>query len=425
MGQHELMDSPEGSKQPTKVGFRQGGQASRLRALSGEAVDAKMSTPSRSVGGSGSSLKHRSNGEGTIYRRSDGRWGATLSLPSGKRRTVYARSQAAVKLRLRELIQRRDQGLLLASREQKTGEFLLRWLEDVAKPRVRQRTYISYRDNLRRLIPLIGHVRLGQLSPAHIQSAYSALLQSSSARTVHHSHAVLRTALKQAVRWGLLVRNPIEGVSPPRPERLEMKTLDHMEIKMLLASAEEDRFLALWTLLVSTGIRIGEALGLRWTDLDTGNGRIAIQRALQRQEGNGLVFVEPKSRQSRRTIHLSRLAQDALAEHRRLQAREHLAVGSEWQEHGLIFTTTVGRPLDPNHVYVSFQRALRRAGLPHLRLHDLRHTAATLLLADGVHPKLVQEMLGHSSISLTLDTYSHVTPALHAEVAHRMDALLS
>lgn len=412
-----LQVAAEGFGKPAAVGFPDSAAAELLSPLPAGEVDATMSTPSMKQ-------RHRSNGEGTIYKRADGRWGATLSLPGGRRQTVYARSQAAVKERLKELIERRDQGLLVGSRDQKLEEYLLGWLEDVARPAVRQRTYIAYRDNLRRLLPLIGHHRLSQLSAAHIQHAYGVLLKSTSARSVHHSHAVLRAALRQAVRMGLLYRNPIDGVSPPRPPRLEMKTLGHDQVKQLLASAEEDRFLALWTLMVSTGLRIGEAIGLRWQDLDEHNGRLSIQRALQRQEGNGLVFVEPKSRQSRRTIHLSRLAQDALRRHRQMQAAEQLAAGPEWQEHGLIFTTTVGRPLDPNHVYVSFQRALRRAGLPHIRLHDLRHTAATLLLADGVHPKLVQEMLGHSSITLTLDTYSHVTPALHAEVAARMDALL-
>lgn len=369
--------------------------------------------------------KHRSNGEGTIYRRADGRWGATLTFAGGRRHTVYAPTQAEVKAKFKALIERRDAGLLISRADQKLGDYLTRWLEEVSRPSIRPRTYEAYRDNIRRLLPLIGHHRLSQLSPAHIQAAYGALLNAgSSPRTVHHSHAVLRTALKQAVLWGLLLRNPVDAVSPPRVPRVEMKTLTAAQVRELLAYSRNDRFESLWTLMASTGIRVGEAIGLRWDDFEADARLLTIQRALQRQQGSGLVFVEPKSRQSRRTIELPALAGEALRRQRSRQAEERLAVGPAWVEQGLIFTTIVGKPLDPNHVYVSFQRALRRAGLPHLRLHDLRHTAATLLLSSEVNPKLVQDLLGHSSITLTLDTYSHVTAAMRSAVAQQMDEIL-
>lgn len=371
--------------------------------------------------------RHRSNGEGSIYRRADGRWGATVTFPGGRRRTVYAKTQTEVKARLKDLLERRERGLKVEGADQKLADYLRRWLEDLCRPAVRARTYEAYDDNLRRLLPLIGHIKLGRLGPAQIQSAYAELLRSGcSPRSVHHSHAVLRRALNQAVLWGLLLRNPTVGVSPPRVAQPEMKTLAEDQVRSLLANAAEagDRFLGLWTLLCTTGLRKGEATGLRWDDLDMATGRLTVRRSLQRQDGNGLVFVETKNRQSRRSVQLPQLALDALRRHRALQARERLAAGPAWEEHQLIFTTTTGRPLDPNHVYVSFQRALKRAGLPRVRVHDLRHTAATLLLGRGVHPKLVQDLLGHSTISITLDLYSHVTAAMQAEVARQMDDLL-
>jgi integrase len=369
-------------------------------------------------------MRRRGNGEGTLYRRSDGRWGATVTLDDGGRKTYYGRSRGQVQARLKELAHQREQGLLIASVDQLTGDFLARWLEDTVRNSVRPKTYDSYELNVRRLQPLIGSIRLGSLSPAHIQSAYGDLLRRGlSARSVHHAHAVLHRALKQAVLWNMIARNPTDAVSRPRPVRIEMKTFNEDEVKRLFATTEDDRMHALWVLLVTTGLRLGEALGLRWDDLDPESGRLAVRRALQRQRGNGLVFVEPKTGKSRRTVHLAAGTLRALSEHRQRQREARLLNGPAWQEGNLVFCTDIGRPLEGGQVSWRFHKALGLAGLPRIRLHDLRHTAATLLLTRGVHPKVVQDMLGHSTITLTLDTYSHVTPALHAEAAAHMDAL--
>jgi integrase len=176
-------------------------------------------------------------------------------------------------------------------------------------------------------------------------------------------------------------------------------------------------------LLATTGLRLGEARGLLWSDIDFANGRLVVNRALQRQTGTGYVFVEPKTARSRRTVYLAPGTLSALTDHRRRQVEDQLAVGPEWSNTGLVFTTAVGRPADGTWAIKWFRRALDQAGLPRVRIHDLRHTAATHLLRRGVHPKVVQELLGHSTISLTLDTYSHVAPALHADVAKHMQAL--
>jgi integrase len=369
-------------------------------------------------------MRRRGNGEGTLYRRSDGRWGATVTLDDGGRKTYYGRSRQQVLDRIKEVTRQRDQGLEISSMDQLTGDFLARWLEDTVRNSVRPKTYESYELNVRRLQPLIGSIRLGSLSPAHVQSAYGALLRSGlSARTIHHTHAVLHRALKQAVLWNMIARNPTEAASRPRPIRTEMKTLSESEVRRLFEATEDDRLHALWVLLVTTGLRLGEALGLRWDDLDPESGRLVVRRALQRQRGNGLVFVEPKTGRSRRTVHLAAGTLDVLSEHRQRQREARLLNGPAWQEGNLVFCTVIGRPLEGGQVSWRFRKALGVAGLPRIRLHDLRHTAATILLTRGVHPKVVQEMLGHSTITLTLDTYSHVAPALHREAANQMEHL--
>jgi len=279
---------------------------------------------------------------------------------------------------------------------------------------------------MRRLFPLIGHLRLAALTPQAVQAAYAALLhQGLSRRSVEQTHTVLHRALRQAVLWGLMFRNPTEAVTVPRPSRREMQTLTEEEVGRLFQTSRGHRLHALWVLLVTTGLRIGEALGLLWSDVDFASGRLVVNRALQRQPGVGYVFVEPKTAKSRRTVHLAQGTLASLAEHRRRQREDQLAAGPKWNNSGLVFATPVGRPVDGTWAIKRFHRALEAAGLPRLRLHDLRHTAATHLLRRGVHPKVVQELLGHSTISLTLDTYSHVAPALHAEVAKHMQAMFT
>jgi len=369
-------------------------------------------------------MTRRGNGEGTVYRRSDGRWGATLTRTDGKRQTVYAQSRRDVQDRLSVLIRARQDGLLIASPTQSTGAYLERWVTDTVRPSVRPLTFQSYELNVRRLRPFLGRVRLSALSPAHVQAAYGGLLRTGlSARSVEQAHAVLHRALGQAVMWGMIPRNPCDAVSVPRPERREMQSLVEEQVQRLFRATEEERLHALWVLLATAGLRLGEALGLRWSDLDLEGGRLIVRRALQRQTGVGMVFVEPKTGRSRRTVHLAQGTVRALRAHRDRQGVERRRAGELWNENELVFCTEVGRPIEPGYVNWRLHKALKAAGLPPIRVHDLRHTAASLLLTRGVHPKVVQEMLGHTKIQLTLDTYSHVLPALHAEVATHMDDL--
>jgi integrase len=228
------------------------------------------------------------------------------------------------------------------------------------------------------------------------------------------------------MRWGIVGRNAADGVIVPRPEPSEMVTLSSEQLQVLFEATNGQALHALWVLLATTGLREGEALGLRWSDVDMEKATLVVRRALQRHGSAGLVMVDPKTARSRRTIHLSRLAVETLGGHRARQREARLIAGVVWRmDFGdLVFRSRNGGPLGSSWLNVVFKRELAQAGLPRIRIHDLRHTAATLLLTRGVHPKVVQDMLGHSSVTLTLDTYSHVTPALHKEAADHMDALL-
>lgn len=248
-----------------------------------------------------------------------------------------------------------------------------------------------------------------------------------SARVVRYTHAVLSSALKQAVRWNILYRNPAECVQLPKLARKEMKALTTEECGRFLAVLNEDRHHALFALALSTGMRPEEYLGLQWIDVDLGKSTLIVRRALVwRTKGGGWYFTEPKTSRSRRTIPLPISMVVALTEHKRRQSQERLRLGSEWQDNGLVFTTFLGTPLNISNLTAKhFKPALKRAGLPKtIRLYDLRHTCATLLLSAGENPKVVSERLGHAGITLTLDVYSHVLPNMQKAATDKLESIL-
>jgi integrase len=239
-----------------------------------------------------------------------------------------------------------------------------------------------------------------------------------SKRSVEQCHTVLHSAFKQAVRWNRMVRNPADDSAVPRPEAKEMKTLSQDQVEQVFEGTRDHPLHALWVLLPTSGLRLGEALGLKWDDLNLKAGTLQVRRALQHKRGTkDLIFVEPKSKKSRRTVELVEDTEAVLREHRRRQNEHRLSIGPAWHDQGFVFTTETGEPIHPRNVGDTFRRMLPRLGLPRVRVHDLRHTAATLLQSWGQHPKVVQEMLGHSTIAITLDLYSHIIPGMHREAA--------
>ncbi len=373
----------------------------------------------------------RGNREGSIYRRkSDGRWCASITTGwrAGKRtsKTFYGETREEVAEKLVKGLRDRHQGLPLAAERDSLAQFLLHWLEHTAKPTVRPKTFVDYEINARLHInPVIGHVRLARLTAQHIQTLIQENLSTGlHPKTVRNVHATLRAALNNAVRFNLIVRNPAELVDAPRVPHSETKFFTPEQSREFLRACAGHRLEALFTACLSLGLRIGEALGLMWDAVALEKRRLVVLQALQRVKGNGLQLVEPKSARSRRTVALPEQAIRALKAHRRRQQRERIIAGSRWREIGLVFTTTIGTPLDARAVHRQYREILSKTNLPKLRLHDLRHTAATLLLAQGVHPRVVMDLLGHSQISLTLNTYSHVIPALRSEAADKMTAIL-
>ena len=370
-------------------------------------------------------VARRGFGDGSIYPRSDGRWVSYLRLPDGRKKFFTGPTRDAVKDRLDEAKRQADFGHLVMGRDKPVAQYLERWLAEAVFHSVRPKTYENYDLCVRRIVPYIGHIRLRTLTPEQIQYALAKLRDAGLAsRTVRQVHMVLRRALKQAVLWRMLPINPSDAVRPPRSDRTEMKTLTEDEVRRLLATTVGMRDYGLWALLVTTGLRLGEALALRWSDVDLEERRISVKRAVQRQRGAGLVFVEPKSARSRRIVPIPPETVKLLEDQRRSNRQDRRKAGDQWDEQDLVFPNPAGHPRDTSYRSVSFHAALKRAGLPHVRLHDLRHTAATHLLTKRVHPKIVQDLLGHSTIAITLDTYSHVMPPLATEASGHMSSLL-
>ena len=369
-----------------------------------------------------------------ITKRKDGRYMAryTVHTPDGpKRKTIYGKRYKDVEKKLNEARANADKGIVHDDENMTAGAYLTRWVEDSAKHAVKATTYRSYESHIRRhIVPTLGRIRPKNLTPAHVQSLYAAKLgEGMKPSSVRRTHAVLHRALEKAVKFNLIPANPASKVDPPKVRQEELTPLSAKQANKFLEVAhnEGDRFEALYVLALTTGLRIGELLGLRWSDIDIENRRLRVSRQVQRGEagsGEGLVFTEPKAA-SRRTVDFPARTVEALKRHRKRQLEEKLKTGGAYEDNGLVFATSLGTPFRPEPVTQhSFKLLLERAGLLDIRFHDLRHTYATLLLARGVHPTYVQKSLGHSSIAMTLDRYSHWMPSMGRATAEAIDAAL-
>src|SRR5215203_1347416 len=347
----------------------------------------------------------RGNGEGSIWRRKSGGWCAQYTVYTSegrKRRTLYGKTRQEVAAKLSKAFADREGGLTFDAGTMTVGGYLARWLSHSVRDTVSQRTYERYESIVRvHLAPALGRVKLKALTPAHVRGLYREKLDSGlSPRSVLHIHRTLSKALKQATDDGLIPRNVAAPVKPPRPRREEIRLLNHQQVQALFETAREDRLEALYVVAVTTGLRRGELQGLKWEDLDLEAGTLQVRRTLSKPKG-GWIFEAPKSGKGR-SIRLTRKAISALREHRKRQLEERMQKAGLWREHGLVFPSGIGTPLLGGNLNRAFKATLQRAGLPSIRFHDLRHTCATLLLRQGVNPMYVQELLGHSDISITL-----------------------
>jgi integrase len=369
--------------------------------------------------------KRRGNKEGSIYfHKPSGRWCAQASL-QGRRLTKYFPTQKECRNWLKEIHSQIDQGLTFSVARLSVADYLREWIKN-SELTLRPKTWMQYKQVVRdHIIPLLGRVKLKDLRPDQVQFLYSQKLEEGkSVRTVRLIHAVLRRAMNQAVMWGLTGRNPVLAVKPPKKQEKEMLYLTEAQVRVLLNYVSETRYSALYYLAVTTGLRQGELLGLKWSDFDWENKRFQVLRQLQRITGKGLVFSEPKTKAGKRSIAIGDNTIRILRKHQEIMKSQKQFVGDRWQENNLVFPSTIGTPMGPRNLATHFYNLLKETGLPAIRFHDLRHTAATLMLTKGAHPKVVQERLGHSSIALTLDTYSHVIPSMQEDVAAILDRLL-
>jgi integrase len=373
----------------------------------------------------------RGQNEGSIYKREDGRWVAVVNLGyvngKRKRKSFYGDTRKQVQEQLTAALREQQQGLPIAFEKMTVEQFMQKWLEEVIMPpRKRVRTYRVYAQNVRLyIIPLLGKVVLTKLTPLNVQSFINQLLAKGlKPRTVLIAHNVLRGALNQALKWGLVQRNVATLVDLPKATKAEQKFLKPPDARRLLDQIKGDRLEALYTVALALGLRKSEALGVRWQDIDFDAGTLTVQVELVYY--NGKYTLEPlKTDKSRRQLALPQFAIEALLAHRERQVAEQAKLGEHWHnDFGLVFPSSLGTPLSARNVTRSFHRMLEKAGLERMRFYDMRHTCASLLLAQGVPLRVVMEILGHSQISLTANTYTHVIMPLVSDAASLMDDLL-
>ena len=374
--------------------------------------------------------KKNGNGEGGISRhKGSGLYMAryTVHTPTGpKRKTLYGKTRREVDEKLTKAKANRDDGLVFDADNLTVGRYLERWLTDSVRDTVKATTYESYERLIRlHLVPTLGRLKLKNLTTTHVRGLYREKLDNGlSPTSVQRVHALLHKALKQAVHDGLVPRNITETVKAPRQSRKEISTLTREQARHFLNTAKGDRLAALYLLAIHTGLRQGELLGLKWNDVDLDRGTLQVRRILSAAK-EGPTFTTPKSNKGR-SVRLTTQAVQALRDHRTRQAEEKLKHDGSWQDQSLVFTTLVGTPLNRHNVFSrSFKPLLRDAGLPAIPFHGLRHSFATLMLAGGEHPKVVQEMMGHSGIRVTMDFYSHVLPDMQREAVDRLGVMLS
>lgn len=365
----------------------------------------------------------RGKGEGTIYERRKGLWAAQLTLPDSKRKTFYGATRAEVLRKLTKAKQDVYGGLQLAEGQETLAQYLRRWLEMVEHD-LKPGTLRTYRKQVRYITSGLRGVRLKLLTPQQVKLFYSQQVKRGlSPTTVNHIHGVLHKALEDALKMGLVQQNASDRVSPPRRADHEMITLSEDQARALLEAAQGERFEVLFWLALQTGMRQGELLGLRWPDVELDRASLVVRSSVQKI-GKAFTLGEPKTAHSRRRIALSASMVEHLKSHRTNQKAEKVKAGPAWKEHELVFPNIYGGVMVPDNLAKRiFKRLLRKAALPDMRFHDLRHTAATLLLARGENPKVVSEMLGHADISITLRIYGHVTPTMQKSAASVMDTI--
>ncbi|CAN5692506.1 site-specific integrase [soil metagenome] len=370
----------------------------------------------------------------STYKRVENSRGVTWSTvadigidpATGRRRQkrISGKTRKDAERKAAEAIHRADNGFV-DPKNATVNDLFAAWL-DATSPTLRPATLRRYQDVHRLYIGgNIGGVKLAKLTAGDVQRLYADLRERLTPTSIRHLHSILHHALDDAMKWGWLTRNVTDAVEPPKRNSAEMTVWSTAEVRQFLTAAIGDDLESLYRLALTTGMRRGELLGLKWSDIDMDSGAIAVRRTLSRGESSRLIEGEPKTQAGRRRITLPAATIESLRRHRTAQLEYRLRVGPVYTDHGYVFTNEAGGYLHPNALRRQFLKMTGKAGVPAIRFHDLRHTSATMLLAEGVHPKIVQERLGHSDIAMTLNLYSHVTPDMQQAAADAIETALS
>ncbi|MEV0187191.1 site-specific integrase [Kitasatospora purpeofusca] len=371
--------------------------------------------------------KRNPNGAGTVTKRKDGRYQAAVYVPqpdgTSARKFVYGKTWDECDGKRKELVERAKQGIATPTRSAKLAEWLPYWLEHFIAADRKKTTHAKYETHVRRyLVPLLGTKGLESLSPRDVRTFLAKVTKQSSAATAKESHRVLRSALSAACRDELIVRNVAMLVQPPRVTSRDIKPWTLAQTRTFLSAARADPLYAAFVLAIALGMRRGEIIGLRWSEVDLDHRVLVVREQVQRVRGE--LYADTTKSGKRRPVPLPRICVAALRWHRLRQDETRRAAGEDWQDTGYVFTTRTGRPVEPSNLYRSFVRVSKAAGVPAIRLHDTRHGCATLLVASGVPARVVMEILGHSQIGLTMNVYTHVAQDTQREALGNMDRLL-
>ncbi|GHO52906.1 tyrosine-type recombinase/integrase [Ktedonobacter robiniae] len=361
--------------------------------------------------------KRRGHHEGSVYYvESRERWVAEVTIATGKRKKFYFKTKQEALKKKNEALRELEMGVLATGTRRRLGDYLEDWLENVHKGRLRVGTYVNYKKLIKYVIADLGDIWLQKLTPQHVQTFYSKKLDEGlSSKLINNIHGVLHVALENAVRWGLAPKNVCDLVTPPRIVSREVVPLSVEQARWFVDRVKKNRLEVLLVTAVVTGMRRGELLALRWADIDFARRRLLVLHSVDFIAGHGYVEGQPKTVAGRRVISLPSFLVDMLKQHRALQQDARKSIKG-WQDRDLVFPNLKGGYLHPAHMGEKFRKILVEAGLPPIHFHDLRHSAASILLCMGVNIKVIQELLGHSDISITLRTYSHLLPSMQQEI---------
>jgi len=373
--------------------------------------------------------KRRSHNEGSVYYANyRGRWVAEVTTDLGKRKRYYCKTEREAIRKKNEMLRELEQGTLATGPQRKLGEYLEDWLENVHKGQLRISSYVKYKKNIKYVVAELGDVWLQKLTPEQVQRYYTRLGKKKedggkdlSSKTVHEVHGVLHLALKNAVRWNYVSRNVCDLVEPPRIVSREPTPLTLEQAQAFLESVRQHRLEVLLTVTVVTGMRRGELVALRWSSVDLNRKTLLVLHTVDYIPKYGYVETEPKTAAGKRMINLPDFLIDMLKQHRTRLLEQQLKMGETWENRDLVFPDLHGGYFNPGYLDKLFTRLLREAGVSHMHFHDLRHSAATILLSMGVNIKVIQQLLGHSDIAITLRVYGHLLPSMQEEAVERWE----